>query len=823
MMWSEAYLINFFKEFLPPQSKLLFLKLPYKRPAIIAADLDGDGRKELVGAYNLDGQNNIIVLKNYSGKWRVLSNIKGKGFDINYLNALPITNSKVNNLIIGWQFGAVWAMLDILTWTEQGFKYAVTDLEYSKIEIEDISSKKGKDGKYEIVVWIHDTGEAYKIEVYRWENGKLVSAPDLYPYYFKKVVTFYKERVKEMPKASFYWYYLADAQIKAGEPKEALKSIDAAMKLQYQYPSKEELFRLREKALLMTRNRVSKLYPISIKALNGVKWGYIDNKGDVVIKPQYDYAQDFEGNGLAVVEVRGKSGVINESNNFIVEPKYETITGFSEGLAQVLDNGVFKVIDEKGKVLTPKGYSYIGSYNEGRAIFYDINSEGKLLYGYLDTRGQEVIPLKYESASDFKEGKAVVKIRDNQYAMIDLNGNILKIYNYDFVGDFGDGLLAFKENTAGDFGFINESGEVVIVPKYSGVQAFEEGRAVVNTSEDFKNKYGLIDKKGNFIIKPEYNDVNLLGEGMVAVGKAIDPEKPYIGSKYAIADINGKFLTEFIYISISDYKDGLASASDDKNTFFIDKTGNKVKSLPVLSGGGTVSMDEDLIKAYIDYRVSYLDKTGKVIWRQNTIISLSNKYKIIEEKFKPNINYLVYYPQVQGMDDKNIEKEVNKRLKGLSQVKDIGSDAKLDYNYTGDFLVEFFKKSLTVLELNDYQYYFGAAHGMPTKNYPHINLVSGRFYELKDLFKANSNYVKIISDIIGNQIKNDEKYSYLFPDAYKGITPNQPFYVDENNLYIYFVPYEIAPFAAGFPTFKIPFNQIMNIIDTQGEFWESFH
>ncbi|WP_097026701.1 WG repeat-containing protein [Clostridium peptidivorans] len=574
---------------------------------------------------------------------------------------------------------------------------------------------------------------------------------------------------------------------------------------------------------IFARNRASKLYPVSIKTLNGVKWGYIDNKGDIIIKPQYDYAQDFQDNGLAVVEINGKSGVINESNNFVIEPKYETITGFSEGLAQVVDNGVFKVIDEEGKVLTPKGYSYIGSYSEGRAVFYDKNREGKLLYGYLDTSGGEVIPLKYESASNFKEGKAVVKIRDNQYAMIDLNGNILKIYNYAFVGDLGDGLLAFQESTGGNFGYIDESGKIVIVPQYTGAQAFKEGRAVVNTSEDFKNKYGLIDKKGNFIIKPEYNDVNLLGEGMVAVGKAIDPEKPYIGSKYAIADINGKFLTEFIYNNVSEYKNGLASASDDKSTFFIDRTGNRVKSLPMLSGGGTVSMDENLIKANIDYRVSYLDKTGKVIWKQNTIIPLSDKYKIIEEKFKPNVNYLVYYPQVQGMDNKDVEKEVNKKLKELSQVKNIGSDVQLDYNYTGDFLIEFFKKNLAVLELNDYQYYFGAAHGMPTKQYPHINLVNGRFYELKDLFKPNSDYVKVISDIIGEQIKNDDKYSYLFPGAYKGISANQPFYVDENNLYIYFAPYEIAPFAAGFPTFKIPFSEIMNIINTQGEFWRSFH
>jgi hypothetical protein len=130
---------------------------------------------------------------------------------------------------------------------------------------------------------------------------------------------------------------------------------------------------------------------------------------------------------------------------------------------------------------------------------------------------------------------------------------------------------------------------------------------------------------------------------------------------------------------------------------------------------------------------------------------------------------------------------------------------------------------LLVLELNGYQFYFGAAHGMPTMIYPSIDLVSGSFYELKDLFKPGSNYVNIISDIIAQQIKNDPQYSYIFPDEYKGIAGDQPFFVKEDALYIYFTPYEIAPYAAGFPTFRIPYTELMSIIDTEGSFWQSFH
>jgi hypothetical protein len=40
---------------------------------------------------------------------------------------------------------------------------------------------------------------------------------------------------------------------------------------------------------------------------------------------------------------------------------------------------------------------------------------------------------------------------------------------------------------------------------------------------------------------------------------------------------------------------------------------------------------------------------------------------------------------------------------------------------------------------------------------------------------------------------------------------------------IYFYPYEIAAYAAGFPEFEIPFEDLTDYIDTEGAFWKSFH
>lgn len=579
----------------------------------------------------------------------------------------------------------------------------------------------------------------------------------------------------------------------------------------------------KRKTISNIKDRGEKLYLALVSTANGLKYGYINDKSNFVIKPKYDFAYDFQGNGLAIVQEKNLYGIIDQSGKYVVQPKYDSIEQFSEDRAAVVDNGVFKVIDESGKELTTKPYSFIGRFQEGRASASASDGQGKELYGYLDREGKEAVPLKYEYVGDYKNGKAVVKFRDNQYALIGLNGQILKTYNYAFVGDLGDGLLAFKQSDEGKFGFIDENGNIVIQPKYTGAQAFSKGRAVVNISETFSNGYGLIDKKGNYIIQPQYNDINLLGDNRVAVGRAIDKNKPFIGSKFAIADTDGRFLTDFIYNDVLSYKDGYASTSNDKYTFFIDKTGNMAKNLPVISGNGTVSIEGELIKSDVDHRLSYLDKAGNIVWKQNTVIPLNNQYSVKEEKYKPNKDYLVYFPQIQGMKNIKVQNSVNNKLKELSQVKPINSNAQLDYNYLGDFAIELFKKKLLVIELSGYNYHLGAAHGMPTKTYAHVDLESGKIYELKDLFKKNSNYVKVLSDIIEKQIKTNPEYSYVWLDSYKGIKEDQPFYVGEEALYIYFYPYDIAPYAAGFPTFKIPFEDISSIIDITGEFWRAFN
>lgn len=813
--------INSLTGFLPEGAVIVTPSNPKDASPIKIGDLDGDGNLEAVISYKLLDDYHLMILKNYNGKWHSAFSIKGKGIGINYLDYVDFDGSGVENIVVGWQIGAIWSELNVFTWKVYGLKRIVKDMNYSILQLLSVPYTNRKD----FAIWQHDTGDAYRIEVFGIEEDNIFKDKKVYRDYFKIVVGYYKKKIKQMPYAAFYWYYLADAQIKTGENKAALKSIYKGLSLNMEYPSKEAFLALRdeeEEKRSIIGNNSKELYPASVREIEGIKWGYINSKGQLIIKPKFQAAMNFQDNGLAIVSINDYMGVIDENGNFIIDPKYDYIEKFSESIAIANNKNGYYAFSDKGEKIFEYKY-YIGNFKEGRATFVEVNRDNKWIYGYIDKFGKVVIAAKYEVANNFKDGKAVVKLVNGDYEIIDSSGNTIQRFKYPFVGDISEGFLLFKEKLDGKFGYINENGDIVIKPKFASAEGFKDGTAVVNVSTDFNNKYGLIDKKGSFIIQPIYNDVKLLDERMVAVGEAIDKNNPPKGSKYALANTKGKLLTDFIYYGVSNYKDNLASVYDNIYTFFIDKLGKKVSKLPAVKGTGTLTLEKNLVKADVDNRISYLDKSGAVIWKQNSNVKLNEMYRVQEIKYYPNRNYLVYYPKVLGIKDVKRQRHINEKIASLAQVKKIDSKKQLDYNYYGDFSIEFFKKQLLVLELFGYNYPFGAAHGMPTLSYVHVGLRDGEMYSLEELFKKNSHYVKVLSDIIEKQIKAQGPDSDIWLNEYKGIKRDQPFFISENMLNIYFYPYEIAPYAAGFPTFHIPFKEIENIIDTKGSFWRSFN
>ncbi len=94
--------------------------------------------------------------------------------------------------------------------------------------------------------------------------------------------------------------------------------------------------------------------------------GYIDTKGNRIIDPSYDYAEDFE-NGFAIVGVKndektrlGKGAfkyfVINKQNEYLFDSAFTYINIFSDSSFQCYIKRDYYIIDFSGKILLKEKY-----------------------------------------------------------------------------------------------------------------------------------------------------------------------------------------------------------------------------------------------------------------------------------------------------------------------------------------------------------------------------------------------------------------------------------------------------------------------------------
>ena len=581
----------------------------------------------------------------------------------------------------------------------------------------------------------------------------------------------------------------------------------------------------KKKRIKAKKRRCSKqLYPALKNTKNGAIYGYINNKGEYVIEPKFEGAYDFNENCVAIVIKDNKYGVIDILGEYKIYTIYDSISNFRESRAVYSKDGSMGIIDEDGNVITKKEYGIVGEFHDHRAVVGDSKS-GNYKYGYIDREGKELIHLKFERADDFKDDIALVKVKDNEYSLIDKEGKVLNSYKHYLVSQYGDGLMMFSEKIDGPYGYIDIEGNEIITPRFTSTSEFVDGIAIVSVEENYNGPYGVINKKGEYVLTPIFSEIRYLGENRLAlgmpIGKPLGDDKFIAPSIFAIGDTNGNILTQFKYYAVGNYDKGVTYASNNTSTFFMDKNGKVINTLPKVKGSGELMIKDDIIYANIDYSPYYLTRSGKLIYKPNDEIILDYVYSVIKEKYKPNFSFLIYIPQIKGIKNRKVEKKVNSKLKTLSYFKPFAEDQishsinendVLDYSYYGTFEVTFFKKNILILSLTGYYYPLGAAHGLSSKITPVINLDTGEFYSLEDLFNPNSDWKNRLDSIIQKMIDKEPQYEYVYKDGFKGIDEGQNFYIDDNNLYIYFQPYDIGPYAAGFIIFKIPFSLIQDIM-----------
>lgn len=332
----------------------------------------------------------------------------------------------------------------------------------------------------------------------------------------------------------------------------------------------------------------------------GELWGFIDVNGKLVIDPIYmaGFEVPFFSNGLCGIynpkdDARGyidtEGKIVIPFTIYSTRPFFDDVTViYQPGEASGNKPARVSIIDMKGNILVEKApcyYSYETHFVGGLAR---IQKDFKV--GFMNKKGEIVIEAKYDDARDFNEGLAAVKftnsLGESKWGFIDKQGNV-KI----------------------DFIFQNEP------------TSFSSGRALILGTN---NKYGIIDNSGKIIVEPKYEKIFPYENGF-ATASFLDDKW---NRTYEILDVNGKTVKKFEKDKKgnqtelwSGFKNGLAVASQKYKFGFIDTKGNVVVNF---SFRKLNQMNDD--RAYAEL---YDEKTRKITYG---FIDKKGKFVIINEQ-----------------------------------------------------------------------------------------------------------------------------------------------------------------------------------------------
>lgn len=565
------------------------------------------------------------------------------------------------------------------------------------------------------------------------------------------------------------------------------------------------------------------LYPAYIRRENGIVWGYINASGEFIITPKYEEAQAFQQNGFAIIQKDGLKGLIDLEGRELLPSIYKEIRNFEEGISIINYNNEYKVINENGNILFESN-RYIYDFNDGLATF-TAEKRGKELYGYIDNKGKVVIPPKYIAAQDFVDGLAIVRDEYEQNLLIDKSGNTVAELEHDIVMGLSEETIVYLAENTNKYGYLDISGKILIEAEFSHAESFKNGLAVVSkVDDDGRNKYGLMNKNGELVLNSEHDFIRKIGENLYIVSEPTKELTPVFNLKKAIVNNNGEFITEYNFFEAEYFNEELVYVNDKESTYLIDLDGNKLTTFPKINGVGSLKPQGygSIVEANIDNRLNYYTIDGDLIWKDERTFIIEGDLSIEERKYRPNRNLLVYYPQLVEHTNLSLQEKVNAKIRNAFHI-----DSLMDDSGEHDDIVEINftvqkNKNIIIIEKYGYYYYIGDARGNHSKDHYHINYKTGEFYTLKNLFYRDSDYRTRLKEIIKKQIeeaKNIDDSIIYYDDIM--VRELHPFNITDKYLQIYFYPYEIAPYAAGFPIFNIPYEDIIDIINTDGDFWNS--
>ena len=258
----------------------------------------------------------------------------------------------------------------------------------------------------------------------------------------------------------------------------------------------------------------------------------------------------------------------------------------------------------------PVGYSE----ETGRVIARD------RINGYiLDKTGAIVSTFTGYDSFTFDESTGWIKVgKDGKFGFIDQTGKVVIPLVYDNCELFSEGLAVVS---AGSYpntkcGFINESGQLVVPMDYDFAVEFSDGLAVIEKN----GKWGYVDTTGQTVIPLVYDFALPFYGGVAVVGTGKDESS----SKYGLIDTSGRLVLPLKYDEL--YNDGgeILPAVKDGMLGFIDRTDRVV--VPFFTNYGFPGQQFTGYSSVSEGRIALYDRDGKTYYKDMTGKTVGGTY-----------------------------------------------------------------------------------------------------------------------------------------------------------------------------------------------------
>lgn len=289
------------------------------------------------------------------------------------------------------------------------------------------------------------------------------------------------------------------------------------------------------------------------------RYGFADDRGEIVVEPIYFSGIQFNEEGYATVSkyINGelREGLIDHTARVVIPCNYSKVFPPKSGFIRFAEgNGMerrYGYMNLQGEELIAPAWYFAADFSDGLAAVR--NTEGK--YGYIDTTGRVVIQPLYDEARDFTEGCAVVGKADkyyNQLGLINRTGEVMVPLNCYAIGSVRNGRVMVSRIVDGKerFGQMSLDGKQTLRCEWDYVSDFKFGHTWVGLGEYPDCRYVMLDAKGNETTYDDYYDLNDSSVGGYYSAAIRDAEG---NMKYGVLDQKGTVLIPFKYDRVTIY------------------------------------------------------------------------------------------------------------------------------------------------------------------------------------------------------------------------------------------------------------------------------